>query len=243
MNRTEVARSVSNRENTENSATVRDDIAARGWSFHRDLSVLTSGLCMLFGSGALMEREAQAAAPTVVHRTYDVVREGSTIGTIGVDETRRGDVLEITTTTDIRVKIAFVEVYRYEQSATETWRAGKLVTFRSRTNDNGTRHVVALIARDGGTRTDVDGKAEDVPALLVPATLWVRPAAGPLVMIDPNGGKRLNVTAADAGAEGELQHVRYTGDLPRDLWFSNGTLVKMQMAGSDGSRVVTQLRR
>ena len=234
-------------ENTVNSAVVRDDAVDRGWSFHRDLSVLTSGLCLLFGTVGPGEGEARADASPPVHRTYDVVREGSAIGTIAVDETRRGDVLEITTTTDIRVKIASVEVYRYEQHATETWRAGKLVTFRSRTNDNGTRHNVAMIAREGMTRTDVDGKAEDVIAPLVPATLWRRPSAGPLAMVDPNGGKRLNVTASDVGTETNgdaiISHVRLQGDLPRELWFAGDTLVRMQLQGSDGSRVVTELRR
>ncbi len=234
-------------ENIETSAAIRDDGVVRDWSFHRDLSVLTSGLCLLFGTVGPGEGEARADSSPPVHRTYDVVREGSAIGTIAVDETRRGDVLEITTTTDIRVKIAFVEVYRYEQHATETWRAGKLVTFRARTNDNGTRHNVAMIAREGATRTDVDGKAEDVSAPLVPATLWRRPSAGPLAMVDPNGGKRLNVTASDVGTEtkGEtvLSRVRLQGDLPRDLWFAGDTMVRMQMKGSDGSLVVTELRR
>ena len=66
-------------------------------------------------------------------------------------------------------------------------------------------------------------------------------------MMDPNAGKRFNVTASDAGTEKQgavdLQHVRLHGDLPRDLWFAGDTLVRMQMKGSDGSNVVTQLRR
>jgi len=244
MNRRELD---ADHEITANSPAPQSNVTVRDWSFHRDLSVLTSGLCLLFGSGALCESEARADTPTVVHRTYDVVREGSNIGTIGVNETRRGDVVEITTTTDIRVKIAFVEVYRYEQSATETWRAGKLVTFRSRTNDNGTRHNVALIAGEGSMRSDVDGRAEDVNPSLVPATLWRRPTAGPVSMMDPNAGTRFNVTASDAGKEEQgavdVNHVRLHGDMPRDLWFAGDTLVRMQMKGSDGSNVVTQLRR
>ncbi len=247
MSRENQELSDSNLAMTGNSPAVRDDAVVRGWSFYRDLSVLTSGLCLLFGSVGLSEGEARADVAPQVYRTYDVVREGSSIGTITVNEARRGDVLEITTTTDIRVKIAFVEVYRYDQDATETWRAGKLVTFRSRTNDNGTHHTVAIVAREGGMRTDVDGRAEDVTAALVPATLWRRPTVGPMSMLDPNEGKRLNVTASEVGTEtkGEtvISRVRLHGDLPRDLWFAGDTLVRMQMKGSDGSLVVTQLRR
>ncbi len=230
-----------------NSPALRGDAVVRDWSFNRDLSVLTSGLSLLFAGMCATEGTAHADAPSQLHRTYDVVREGSNIGTIDVAETRRGDVLEISTTTNIRVKIAFVEVYRYEQHASETWSAGKLVTFRSRTNDNGTRHNVAMIAREGGVRTDVDGKADDVSQPLVPATLWRRPSAGPVSMIDPNVGKRLNVTAIDVSSEtrsdAEVHRVRLQGDMPRDLWFAGETLVRMQMKGSDGSLVVTELRR
>jgi hypothetical protein len=64
-------------ESTAKTPTIRDDAVLRDWSFHRDLSVLTSGLRRLFGSGGLAEG----------------------------DETRRGDVVEVTATTAISVKV------------------------------------------------------------------------------------------------------------------------------------------
>src|ERR1700752_2519229 len=85
-----------------------------------------------------------AAAKT--HRIYDVTREGSNIGTETVDVERQGDTTTVKIKSDISVKIMFVEAYRYEHSCNEVWKSGQLASFKSHTNDNGTKHAVEVTA-------------------------------------------------------------------------------------------------
>ena len=192
------------------------------------------------------------AAPEAkhVHRVFDVMREGSKIGTDTFDITRQGDTTSVKVNTHILVKIAFITAYRYEHTEAGTWKGGQLVAFKSQTDDNGTDHHIKAAQAGGKIALTVDGAATSAPKVVQPASLWGAEVSKQRQMFDPANGKRLAVDVADLGEETvemngvprQLDHVQLTGAFPRDLWFDEDGLVKMTLRGSDNSLITSQLR-
>ena len=143
------------------------------------------------------------------------------------------------------MKIAFVTVYRFEHQSQEDWRHGKLVSFSSSTNDDGTKHKVTMQAVPEGLRVSADGRTDVVaPAPL--GSLWHNDALGTAEMINTLDGTRMKVQTEALGTEpvpigGQTvpaRHIRIDGDLQRDLWYGpDGDLVKVVFPAKDGSTV------
>ena len=191
-----------------------------------------------------------ATGPKHVHRVFDIVREGSKIGSDTFDVTRQGDVTSVKIDTHILVKIAFITAYRYNHSETESWKGNQLVSFTSNTDDNGTAHDVSATMKGGKLAMVVDGAESTAPKGIVPASLWSVDVSKQAQLFDPASGKRMAVTPNDLGLETvkvngaprELEHVSLSGAFPRELWFDDQGLVKMTLQGSDKSTVTSQLR-
>lgn len=190
------------------------------------------------------------AAPKHVHRVFDIMREGSKIGTDTFDITRQGDTTNVKIDTHIVVKIAFITAYRYNHAETESWKGNQLVAFSSTTDDNGTPHEVNATMSGGKLTMVVDGKPSIVPKGVVPASLWSAGVSKQAQLFDPANGKLMAVQPSDLGLETvringaprELEHVSLSGAFPRELWFDDQGLVKMTLLGSDHSMVTSQLR-
>jgi hypothetical protein len=103
------------------------------------------------------------AAAIKIHRVFDIVRGNDKIGTDMIDIERQNDTTTIKIKKDVSVKVMFIEAYRYEHSCNETWKNGQLVAFKSRTNDNGTKHSIAVTAAPDKLSMDADGKHSDLP--------------------------------------------------------------------------------
>lgn len=191
-----------------------------------------------------------AAGPTHLHRVFDVMRQGTKIGTDTFDVTRNGDRTSVKITTHILVKVAFITAYRYDHSETESWKGDQLVAFRSTTDDNGTTHDVSATQTGGKLAMLVDGAPATAAKTIAPASVWNPDIAKHPQLFDPADGKRMAVRAHDLGEETvrvngapqQLQHVKLTGEFDRDLWFDEKGLVKMTLLGTDNSQVVSQLR-
>ncbi len=193
-----------------------------------------------------------AAAKT--HRIYDITREGSNIGTETVDVERQGDTITARIKTDISVKIMFMEAYRYEHSCNEVWKGGQLVSFKSRTNDNGTKHAVEVTAAGDKLSMAADGKHSDLPKTAAPVNFWGKEVIRHLDVFEPDTGKRLLLKVTDVGPESvtvdgvahQAHHYRIAdtlhGEYKRDLWFDGDVLVRSKLLGSDKSEVVLDLR-
>ncbi len=211
--------------------------------------MMKAGLALALLALPLYPAAADVPAATKTHQTYDIIRQGSKIGTNIVDVERRGDTTEVKISTKVLVKIMFVEAYRYEHEATESWKAGQLAAFTSQTNDNGTDHKVTITA--GANKLDIvaDGKHSDAPLSLRPASLWDRSFNAQTELFDPANGKRLAVQTKDLGDEKltvtgvahDTHHYKISGDLDRDVWFDGDTLVRMKLVGSDHSTIDSDL--
>jgi hypothetical protein len=176
---------------------------------------------------------------------FEVMRNGSQIGYHVLSFRQEGERLTVDIDVDLRVRVAFITAYRYEHRNREEWEAGRLLGFRSRTNDNGTRHEVAT-RLDGDELVIVGSKGRlSGPADLLPTTYWHRNFMARERWIDTQNGRIVEGAVSAAGNERiesagrMIEASRYTvrGDLDVDLWYHDDRWVKLGFAASDGSRI------
>ncbi len=196
----------------------------------------------------------KTAAATKVHKVFDIIRGGDKIGTDTVDIEHQNDTTTVKIKTDLSVKVMFIEAYRYEHSANETWKNGQLIAFKSRTNDNGTKHSIDVTAAPDRLSMDADGKHSDLPKTAAPATLWGKDAIHRLDAFEPDTGKPLSIKVTDLGSEAltihgvthQAHHYKIAdtlgGDFAREVWFDGDVLVRTKIVGSDNSVILSDLR-
>jgi hypothetical protein len=189
-----------------------------------------------------------------IHEVFDIVRGGDKIGTDTIDIERQNDTTTVKIKTDLSVKVMFIEAYRYEHSRNETWKNGQLIAFKSRTNDNGTKHSIDVKAAPDKLSMDADGKHSDLAKTAAPASLWSKDAIHRLDAFDPDTGKPLSIEVTDLGTEvltingvtHEAQHYKLadtlSGDFAREVWFDGDVLVRIKIIGSDNSVILSDLR-
>jgi hypothetical protein len=213
---------------------------------------------------ACAQADARAEAPLAsatsladgkTHYVFDIIRNGDKIGTNTIDIQRQEDTTKVDIATKISVVVMFLEAYRYEHTCTESWKGGQLVSFKSKTNDNGTKHVIDVAAKPDKASMEVDGKRVEAPKSLYPASLWSREAVNRGEMFEPANGKKLAIKVKDLGEETvtvsgierrarhyKLSSAKGDGEFDRELWFDGDVLVRMKLAGSDGSTILSDLR-
>ncbi|HUZ90531.1 MAG TPA: DUF6134 family protein [Methylocella sp.] len=195
------------------------------------------------------------AAATKIHQVFDIIRGNDKIGTDTVDIEHQNDTTTVKVKTDVSVKVMFIEAYRYQHSCNETWKNGQLIAFKSRTNDNGTKHVIDVTAAPDKLSMDADGKHSDLPKTAAPVSLWTKEVIiHQSVAFDPDTGKRRALKVTDLGEEvvtlhGVPHHTHHykiadslTGDFARDLWYDGDELVRTKLIGSDNSVIISDLR-
>lgn len=215
-------------------------------------SVAGMALAALAVSPVAAQSPAAPPSPSPhVHRVFDVMREGSKIGTDTFDITRQGDTTSVKVKTHIQVKIAFITAYRYDHTESGTWKGRQLVSFTSTTDDNGKPHEISAAQSGNKVALTVDGASSAAPKAIQPASLWGAAISKQPQIFDPANGQRMAVKVQDLGEETvpvngvpqQLNHVKLSGQFARDLWFDGDGLVKMMMLGSDNSQITSQLRQ
>ncbi len=193
-------------------------------------------------------------AATKIHKVFDIVRGSDKIGTDTVDIEHQNDTTTIKVKTDVSVKVMFIEAYRYEHSGDETWKNGHLVAFKSRTNDNGTKHSIDVKVAPDKLSMEADGKHSELPKTATPASLWNIDVIHQTETFDPDTGKRLAMKVTDLGEEtltlhGEQHQTHHfkiadtlEGEFARELWYDGDALVRTKIIGSDNSVIITDLR-
>lgn len=193
-------------------------------------------------------------AATKIHRVFDIIRGNDKIGTDTVDIERQNDTTTVKIKTDLSVKVMFIEAYRYEYSCDETWKNGQLVAFKSRTNDNGTKHSIDVKAASDKLSMDADGKHSDLPKTAAPASFWSKDAIHQFDAFEPDTGKRLSMKVTDLGEEvltlhgvpRQTHHYKIAdtlnGEFAREVWYDGDVLVRTKIIGSDNSVILSDLR-
>jgi hypothetical protein len=122
---------------------------------------------------------------------------------------------------------------------------------RSKTNDNGTYHQLAVAVVGDHLQVGADGTTSDAPQAILPASLWNEGIVAQTTLLNTLDGRQMRVNVRDAGEEAvrakgvktPAHHYRMSGGLNRELWFdSSNTLVRVAFAADDGSHIVYELQ-
>jgi len=177
--------------------------------------------------------------------SFKVIRGGDAIGTHTIVASHDGQDLVLDIAVAIKVKIAFVTAYRYEQTRREVWREGRLVAFESDTNDDGDKAKISgkldgdmlVISGPGGTTK--------VRADIIPNSWWNPELPKQSELLSTLDGKILKVGVQDAGEETidtakgpvKARHYILSGEVERDVWYdAQGRWVHMR-TGHGGTPV------
>jgi hypothetical protein len=179
---------------------------------------------------------------------YGIERDGSDIGKHVMDVVRDGDRTIVTSQTNIAVRVVLITAYRFEQTAREVWRGGRLVEFTSTTNDDGTRTQVQAAAKDNALTVIADGKTATLPPTVMPAaSLWNPRLVQQSRLFDTADGRSLNVsvqflgeeTLKIKGANVAAKRFSFKGDVQRELWYDqNWTPVQAYLIRPKDTSVV-----
>jgi len=112
------------------------------------------------------------------------------------------------------------------------------------------KRTISATLADGKFSLTVDGKDDLLPQVVLPATLWNTDFVGATELFDPDKGTLLSVNVKDLGEQAirqhgnivHAEHYRITGDLQRDIWAVGDVPVRIKLLGSDGSKIVSDLR-
>jgi hypothetical protein len=177
--------------------------------------------------------------------SFKVIREGDQIGTHTVTARHEGGDLVLDIAVDIKVKVAFITAYRYEQTRREVWRDGKLIAFESDTNDDGKKAKTSgKLEGDMLVVTGPDGTQKVRPDI-IPNSWWNPDLAKQSELLSSFDSKVLNVKVEDAGEEtvdtagGPVKAHRYvlSGEVEREVWYdADGRWVHMR-TGRGGTPV------
>lgn len=200
-------------------------------------------LPMLIGAAPI-----EPPVPKSMRLDYVIKRDGDIIGSHAIAFRRDKDALLVDTVVKVAVRILFVTVYRYEKSARETWRGGRVVAYRADTDDNGEPIRARVSIGPKGLMLDGPKGKSTAPPVTMISGYWnmatIHQAAlidsedATLVPIKIDGGEAAKITIDDRRYD--TRHYRITGELARELWYdSDGLMIKMRAIGSDGSVIDT----
>jgi hypothetical protein len=200
----------------------------------------------LLSAAALFSSSAAPAEPMAETLRFAVMREGQQIGTNTIELRRNGSETTVQMMTQVQVKIAFVTVYRFEQTETERWVGGKLMALSAVTNDNGTRHRVKATRTNDRLTIEADGKTTEVAGNTIPASLWNPLLLERTVAFNPQDGTMMPIAVTDRGVDqlvvqGRAKRTRHyviNSTFPQDVWYDDARqLVKVELKVSDGSTI------
>lgn len=189
---------------------------------------------------------AQAAPPPSGVLDFTVLRNGSEVGRHEMLFQNEPDGLKIDIRTNVAVKVAFITAYRFEHEGHEVWRGGHLARLWSKTNDDGTKHVLDVTAGGDNLVVMADGKEPEKSSTTIPASLWNERIVQQKNILNTLDGSRMAIQVADLGIETvpvknarvSARHYVISGDLQRELWYdAQNVLVKVRFKAKDGSDI------
>lgn len=182
---------------------------------------------------------------------FTIRRNGSPIGWHRLRFQQDGPRLAVDIDIEIEVKLAFITVYRYRHTNRELWDDSRLMSFTSRTDENGTPHRVEARRAGDGLVVDGDQGRIEAPGDAVPSTYWHRRLLDRRRWIDTQGGRLLRCAISPRGVEQvdaagrtvAADRFAVTGDLTLDLWYDRSQWVGLAFPGPDGSPIDYRLER
>lgn len=210
------------------------------------LATMTVTLCLTVG--AAIAADVGPRGPL----SFTVLRNGEPVGSHVLRfQANSDDSLQVSTETNVVVKMALIPVYRFEHRGREVWKDGHLVALTSETNDDGTHHALKVADDGGGLAVNGDGNVTRLPGDTLPASLWNSGTVTRASLLNTLDGHAMAVHIADLGGDQvavnghnvPARHYAMTGDLARELWYDTaGTLVQVRFKAKDASDIQYVLR-
>lgn len=197
-------------------------LAPLTWNRRASIAALLAGGAL---SAARPLRAWSAAAPSAGDLSFDIRRDGTSIGGHRVAFRRAGGLLEVDIDIDIAVSLAFIPLYAYRHRNREVWRDGQLLALESETDDDGERHTVSARAEGGVLRVTGSGGDFQAPADILPTSYWNPRTVEQTRLLDSQHGRLLAAQSRLLGEERldggkPAQRYRLSGDLDLDLWYA-----------------------
>lgn len=167
----------------------------------------------------------------IMHSKYDE------IGSHALTFSRDGDDLVVDVATRIKVRILFVTVHSESADRRETWRDGRMVAYRSHTDENGKLFDVTAREESGGLIIEGPEGRILADGPVFPTNPWNPDIVSGTVEMDTKTGGLLKVavvadgeeTVEIAGRALPAAKYRITGELERELWFdAAGNLLRFR---------------
>ncbi|KCZ93148.1 hypothetical protein HHI_10704 [Hyphomonas hirschiana VP5] len=168
---------------------------------------------------------------------FNVLRKGNEFGShTVVFEAGPDNALIAKTKVGLKAGLGPITVFRYDLSASETWRAGELVAVAGQVNDDGKKH--SMKATLDGAALDVQGTVftGEAPAEIIPASHWNYAQTKVSELLSTEDGEILKVTVKPQGRETiqaggqSIEANRYLmdSDIDVDVWYDDqGRWVKL----------------
>ncbi len=197
-------------------------------------------------SGSTFAGTPRAGVPEDGVLRFDIVRNGTRIGTQVYRFRREGRRVAVDIRTDIDYRLLFIPVYRFEHESHEVWEDGLLTSLVSTTNDNGEPIKLRVVREEDSLMVIGEDGTMYVDREIVPASLWNRMVLERDRVLGTIGGgvKRIEVdyigeeTLTVRGRSVKARHFRLSGEYNRELWYDeNDVLVRVRFVAEDGSVV------
>lgn len=181
---------------------------------------------------------------------FAVMRNGAQIGSNSIRFAHDGTDTTVQMVTHIKVGIAFLTLYRFDQTESERWADGRLLAMNATTDDNGKVHRASASSRGGRIVVQCDGKVSATVPSIVPFSLWNPALVAQSVALDTRDGGLETIKVLDRGEEQvvvqghprQAHHYQIVATFPQDVWYDDsGQLVRVELKGSDGSTILYQM--
>ncbi|WP_213269084.1 DUF6134 family protein [Hyphomonas sp.] len=184
---------------------------------------------------------------------FNVLRKGNPFGShTVVFEKGPNNALIARTKVGLKAGLGPITVFRYDLSASETWRSGKLVAVNGQGNDDGRKG--SMKATREGDALEIQGTefTGEVPADIIPASHWNYAQTKASQLLSTENGEIYKVTVTPKGRETikaggkSIQANRYFLDsnIDLDVWYDDqGRWVKLafQARGQDIEYILDQM--
>ncbi|MFK7915380.1 MAG: DUF6134 family protein [Pseudomonadales bacterium] len=182
-----------------------------------------------------MSSALAASTETTEHLRFDIEFDGKRLGQHEFQVTQQENgKTKVVSIVEMRYRLAFVTLFRYQHSATEQWRDGCLTTLSSTTNDDGERYAVegaqtseGFVVKHRLPKSEQERIAETCPASFA---YWQPEALQRSALINAQTGRLEPVQVARTGT-------RQLGDVTTEHWTietENEGTIELWYAASDG---------
>lgn len=210
-----------------------------------------SGLFLAFVLALGAAGDVAAQSPSSGTHVYGIHHEKyGDVGMHKVSFSRSGKDLMVEVANRIEVKVLFITFFSFAADREEIWRDGRMISYRSQTNDDGTDIAVTAAADGGKLVIQGSGGPVEAPSGTFPSHPWNRKIVEQPLVMDSKTGDLLKVSTKAAGEEtieaggGPVKAKKFvmSGELERELWYrQDGIWLQMRFV-SDGSEVTFTLQ-